>query len=216
MSAPDSQSAAVRWLIDPPLDGPANMARDEAILACVGEGSSPPTLRFYRWDPPTISLGYFQAISDYEALADPAGSLAVVRRLTGGGAILHDRELTYSLTVPSAHPLIQSAGPNGLYAHVHAAFAALLARYGVPVVNGPAGPGGCSHDGPFSASSGTVASICWPTGEKSWAARSGGRRARSCSTGRWFSVADSISSPVQPSAILPASMSTPICPNWPR
>jgi len=149
MPGTDSQSAAVRWLIDPPLDGPTNMARDEAILTCVGEGISPPTLRFYRWGSPTISLGYFQPIADYETLAEPAGSLSVVRRFTGGGAILHDRELTYSLTVPAAHSLIKSGGPNGLYAHVHAAFAALLARHGVPVVNGPAGKGGCSHDGPF-------------------------------------------------------------------
>ena len=79
-----------RILQDSPLDGPTNMARDEALLDRVGDGSSPPTLRLYQWDPPTISLGYFQKYADYEALDPPAGELAVVRRPTGGGAILQD------------------------------------------------------------------------------------------------------------------------------
>lgn len=149
MSALDPKSVPPRWLIDPPADGPTNMARDEAILACVGTGASPPTLRFYRWEPPTISLGYFQEFKDYSALPPPAGTLAVVRRLTGGGAILHDRELTYSLTLPTGHPLIRTGGPNRLYDHVHAAFAALLARHGIVVSGGPPGRGGCSHTGPF-------------------------------------------------------------------
>ena len=125
------------------------MARDEAILTLVGEGTSPPTLRFYCWEPTTISLGCFQQYADYAALPPPAGSLAVVRRLTGGGAILHDRELTYSLTLPAGHPLLKAAGPNGLYDHVHAAFALLPAGHGIVVGKGPPGKGGCSHAGPF-------------------------------------------------------------------
>ncbi|HSW47195.1 MAG TPA: lipoate--protein ligase [Phycisphaerae bacterium] len=139
----------VRWLIDPPADGPTNMARDEAILTCVGSGGSPPTLRFYRWEPPTISLGYFQEYCDFAALPPPAGALPVVRRITGGGAILHDRELTYSLTVPVGHALMRAAGPNALYDLVHNAVAALLASRGITVRKGPAGRGGCSHGGPF-------------------------------------------------------------------
>jgi lipoate-protein ligase A len=115
----------------------------------VGRRAAPPTLRFYRWSPATISLGYFQEYSDYENLPPPAGELAVVRRQTGGGAILHDLELTYSLTVPLDHPLIAGQNPAVLYDHVHTAIATRLKTQDVPVANGPAGTGGCSHRGPF-------------------------------------------------------------------
>lgn len=141
---------SLRWIIDPPFDGPANMARDEAILQCIGEGQSPPTLRFYRWDPPTISLGYFQRYEEYAALRPPAGALAVVRRQTGGGAILHDLELTYSVTLPLDHPWIASGRTLALYERVHSAFATILADYGVPITRpSDSAPAGCSHGGPF-------------------------------------------------------------------
>ena len=74
-----TDSPAIRVLNDPPLDGPANMARDEALLVRVGERRSPPTLRLYQWDPPTVSLGYFQPYADYEALPPPVGQLAVAQ-----------------------------------------------------------------------------------------------------------------------------------------
>ncbi|MGD2108675.1 MAG: biotin/lipoate A/B protein ligase family protein [Phycisphaerae bacterium] len=106
------------------------MARDEALLVRVGRGESECTLRLYRWDPPTISLGYFQRFADFEALTDPAGSLAVVRRLTGGGAILHDLEVTYSLTVPIDHRLV-AGDPKRLYAVVHEAVRDTLRSLGV-------------------------------------------------------------------------------------
>lgn len=108
----------IRVLQDPPLDGPTNMARDEALMTCVGRSESPCTLRLYQWDPPTISLGYFQRYAEYESLPPPAGTLPVVRRLTGGGAILHDLELTYSLTLTSNHRLL-SKGANRLYEMAH-------------------------------------------------------------------------------------------------
>lgn len=142
--------SVLRWLIDDPVEGPVNMARDEAILQSVGSSQSPPTLRFYGWSPPTISLGYFQPYADYAALPPPAGRLAVVRRQTGGGAILHDLELTYSLIVPLDHPWVARGGSTALYEHVHSAFAAILADDGVPVTRPPArAPAGCSHGGPF-------------------------------------------------------------------
>ncbi len=119
-----------RLLIDSPTDGVANMARDEALLVGVGEGASPPTMRFYKWDPPTISLGYFQSYSEYESLAPPVGDLAVVRRTTGGGAILHDREWTYSMALPASHALVQ-AGATQLYDYVHAALIDTLDLLGV-------------------------------------------------------------------------------------
>jgi len=118
-------AATIRILHDPALDGPTNMARDEALMLRVGRSESVPTLRLYQWDPPTISLGYFQKYADYEALPPPAGTLAVVRRLTGGGAILHDLEMTYSLTLPANHRLLAD-GANRLYEMAHDAVIATL------------------------------------------------------------------------------------------
>ena len=120
----------IRVLHDAPLDGPANMARDEALMVRVGSSDSPPTLRFYQWNPPTISLGYFQRYADYEALDRPQDRLPVVRRLTGGGAILHDLELTYSLSLPIDHPLVV-AGPNQLYEIMHDAIIGCARELGI-------------------------------------------------------------------------------------
>lgn len=114
-----------RWLIDPPLPGPVNMARDEALLEQCVDVDAPPIVRFYAWSSPTISLGYFQDFSEFEMLAPPAGNLAVVRRCTGGGAILHDLEVTYSITMPLAHPLI-AGRPNRLYELAHDAIIAAI------------------------------------------------------------------------------------------
>ena len=146
----------MRVIFDLPTDGPTNMARDEALLMLVGQGVSLPTLRFYRWESPTISLGYFQKYADYAELPTPASELAVVRRQTGGGAILHDRELTYSIVLPLSHPLVAYGRCNYLYEHVHAAFAAILMRHGVPVQRGvihnngvTRDNGAASHRGPF-------------------------------------------------------------------
>jgi len=115
----------LRQLIDPPLTGPANMARDEALLAGCDAGDARPVLRFYGWSSPTISLGYFQDYAEYEQLSSPAGGLSVVRRTTGGGAILHDLEVTYSLTIPINHSLI-AGRPNRLYELAHRAVIAAI------------------------------------------------------------------------------------------
>lgn len=120
----------MRLLDDGPLGGAVNMARDEALLTLVGAGDSPPTLRLYRWREPTISLGYFQQYADVVELPPPAGDLPVVRRLTGGGAILHDLELTYSITIPSKHPL-NEGGPNRLYQLAHDALINCLRALGL-------------------------------------------------------------------------------------
>jgi len=82
-------------------DGPWNMAVDEAIARSVGTGQAPPTIRFYAWHPPTVSLGCLQR-ADGAITAEACRRLgvAVVRRPTGGRAVLHNRELTYSLCLP--------------------------------------------------------------------------------------------------------------------
>jgi lipoate-protein ligase A len=82
-----------------------NMAVDEAILTAHSEGKVPPTVRFYGWNPATLSIGYFQKATDeinFEQLAQEG--LGFVRRPTGGRAVLHDRELTYSIIVAENYP----------------------------------------------------------------------------------------------------------------
>jgi lipoyl(octanoyl) transferase len=90
----------VVWrLIDAgPLDGPSNMALDEALLSCFDEKSSQPILRLYGWAPPALSLGRYQD-ADAALKLDlcAADGVAVVRRMTGGGIIFHAQELTYSI-----------------------------------------------------------------------------------------------------------------------
>ena len=85
----------------------ANMAIDRAILHANSEGLVPPTVRFYGWKPPAISIGYFQSLQE-EVNLDACKKLGVdyVRRITGGGAVFHEYELTYSIVIPEAHPKI--------------------------------------------------------------------------------------------------------------
>lgn len=144
----DKQPNDLRVLFDAAADGVTNMASDAALLDAVGLRTSPPTLRIYQWSPPTISLGYFQAYAEYEALPPPAGELAVVRRTTGGGAILHDRELTYSLTLPTDHPLL-TGGPAKLYAIVHDALIAAIAPNAAAHRVGEAAADDRAQRGPF-------------------------------------------------------------------
>jgi len=103
-------------LRDPALDGPTNMARDEYLL--YSERLRPATLRLYAWTPPTISLGYFQRYEEVARLPEDVRNLAVVRRTTGGGAILHDREVTYCLVVDDSLAVTRQA-PDALYRLVH-------------------------------------------------------------------------------------------------
>ncbi|TSB44707.1 lipoate--protein ligase family protein [Alkalicoccobacillus porphyridii] len=92
--------------IDSGKQSPAyNMALDEALLNWHSEGKIPPTIRFYGWNPATLSIGYFQRVEkevDMEAVK--RHNLGFVRRPTGGRGVLHDQELTYSVIVSEAHP----------------------------------------------------------------------------------------------------------------
>ena len=89
---------------DSPRSGAANMAVDESIAEAAAGGDVPPTLRFYRWQSPTVSLGRFQKIADIDEARVAAQGYDLVRRATGGRAILHADELTYSVTGPIAEP----------------------------------------------------------------------------------------------------------------
>lgn len=87
------------------LDGAMNMAVDEAILNAHTEGNVPPTIRFYAWNIPTLSIGYFQRVErevDLHRVREQG--VGFVRRATGGRAVLHDRELTYSIIVSETYP----------------------------------------------------------------------------------------------------------------
>ena len=123
-----------RLIYDTPTNGIWNMAVDEAIFTAVINGDSLPTLRFYGWNPPCLSLGYGQAFSDADMTRLNQFGWDVVRRATGGKAILHTDELTYSLCLPQHHPLAEGsivdsyrristglmAGLNRLGAHLQA------------------------------------------------------------------------------------------------
>lgn len=98
-----------RLIYDTPTNGAWNMAVDEAILSAVIAGDSPPTLRFYGWNPPCLSLGHGQPASDADFNQLHTSGWDVVRRPTGGKAILHTDELTYSLALPQNHPLAQGS-----------------------------------------------------------------------------------------------------------
>jgi len=86
------------------------------------------SFRVYRWEEPTLSLGYFQRYEDRKQHLPSLGGPAV-RRISGGGAILHDRELTYCFVVPGGHPL--SVGRLALYRAVHESIVDVLGDMGI-------------------------------------------------------------------------------------
>lgn len=82
-----------------------NMALDEALLDLHSKGEIPPVIRLYEWNPATLSIGYFQsAEKDIDLNEIKARNLGFVRRPTGGRAVLHDSELTYSIIVSEQYP----------------------------------------------------------------------------------------------------------------
>src|SRR5512141_1099177 len=94
-----------RLITDGPQTGARNMAIDEALLIAVGAAQSVPVLRLYAWEPACLSLGYAQAGAEVDCERLESHGWHVVRRMTGGRAILHTDELTYSVTLPLDHPL---------------------------------------------------------------------------------------------------------------
>jgi lipoate-protein ligase A len=99
-------------------DGPMQMALDEVLLRSVTR----PTLRIYRWAAPCVTFGYFQ----YHALvAELYPGLPAIRRWTGGGIVVHGKDLTFSLMIPAGDPLSDTA-PTRFYRNLHGAVAIAL------------------------------------------------------------------------------------------
>jgi lipoate-protein ligase A len=105
MRLPDASTRIWRLVVDGESDGATNMAVDEAILSSLLQGDSLPTLRFYAWSPPCLSLGRGQPQGEVDLAACRADGVDVVRRPTGGRAILHTDELTYSVALCQTDPL---------------------------------------------------------------------------------------------------------------
>ena len=116
-----------RLIEDAPRQGADNMAIDEMLLRRSSMSTSP-TLRFYFWDRPTVSLGYFQSIKARRGHA-PSLTLPLVRRATGGGAIVHHHELTYSLIIPITDRLKDRH--RDYYHAVHRGVIATLANFNI-------------------------------------------------------------------------------------
>ncbi len=98
-----------RLLITPPARGAWNMAVDESILEHVHRGEALPTLRLYAWNPPCLSLGHAQPFADVDMARLKQRGWEVVRRATGGRAILHTDELTYSVIAPANEPRVEGS-----------------------------------------------------------------------------------------------------------
>ncbi len=95
------QGRHCRVIIDTPRCASMNMALDAAVLKAVAQKKISPTIRLYRWSAPAVTIGYFQIL--HEAVCESAcrrDGVDVVRRITGGGAVLHEHELTYSVVIP--------------------------------------------------------------------------------------------------------------------
>ncbi len=119
-----------RLLRSAPADGPTNMALDEAILRAVAAGQVPPTLRFYAWEPACLSLGRGQEVADVDLKALQAAGFGLVRRPTGGKAILHVDELTYSVVAPREEPRVAGSIIES-YRRLSAGLARGLERLGI-------------------------------------------------------------------------------------
>ena len=141
----DDRVVLCRLSVDSPACGAWQMAVDEALLESAAENGGC-ALRLYGWSEPTLSLGYFQDYSERQTHR-LSHDCALVRRQTGGGAILHDHELTYSLTVNVKHPL--AADTSRLYSAVHRAILEALSLFGVNVTICAAGTQSTASGQPF-------------------------------------------------------------------
>lgn len=118
-----------RLIIDGPGPGAWNMGVDELLFSeADAPGMATCALRFYQWEQATLSLGYFQPACQREMHLE-SRDCPLVRRATGGGAIVHDRELTYSIALAAAHPL--AGDVLALYRAVHESLVRVLSEWDV-------------------------------------------------------------------------------------
>ncbi len=133
------EEAPTTWRLiveEAPRSGAANMSVDQAIAEACAAGESPPTVRFYRWQPPAVSLGRLQPITDIDAAKATALGYEIVRRPTGGRAILHTDEFTYSVAAAMQHPLVRG-GVMDAYLRISNALLAGLRRLGAHAEKAP-------------------------------------------------------------------------------
>jgi lipoate-protein ligase A len=123
-------------IVDPPATGAENMTRDRELLDQLVRGDRPATLRFYSWNPACISLGLGQREDILDLDAVRAAGLDVVRRPTGGQALLHDREVTYSVVASQQDPVVG----GDLMRTYHAITEAFLAGLRALGINGEGAP----------------------------------------------------------------------------
>ncbi|HLU24200.1 MAG TPA: lipoate--protein ligase family protein [Longimicrobiales bacterium] len=142
---------------DAPAAGAENMALDHALFESVQTGGLP-AVRFYRWDPPCLSLGRNQPAADRidRARMERAG-VDVVRRPTGGLAVWHDRELTYAVVVPVG----VLGSPRETYVAVNRALVAGLRRLGVRAEVSGGGRGATSRTAASGALLGDAGGVCF-------------------------------------------------------
>lgn len=135
------------------LSGAMNMALDEALYESVAQGVSPPVLRLYRWSPATVTLGYAQRHKDAVNLhVCRDHNIDVVRRSTGGRAVLHQHEVTYALIAPVNEQLF-AGGILESYRAIAQPLQAMLTGFGIAAELTPArhGSQGAPHDICFTA-----------------------------------------------------------------
>ncbi len=118
-----------RLVLTPPASGASNMALDQALLESASDQGFVPTLRFYRWAPPALSLGRFQPVEEIDLEGCAAEGIEVVRRPTGGKGILHLEDFTYSLVIPDGWGLPRSV--EAAYVVICAGIIAALRELGV-------------------------------------------------------------------------------------
>jgi len=121
-----------RLLHTAPANGAWNMAVDESILEHIQRGEAMPTLRLYSWNPPCLSLGHAQPFADVDMERVKSYGWEVVRRLTGGRAILHTDELTYSVTGSADEPVL-AGGILESYNRLAQALMFAVRELGLPV-----------------------------------------------------------------------------------
>jgi lipoate-protein ligase A len=121
----------IRWLGFAAADPVRNMAIDRALLAA----GRTPAIRLYAWTPPGVSLGWFQRRVDCAPFR--RAGYDVVRRITGGGAVVHHHEVTYTVLLPVSHPRIHGRPILETYAVIHAPVRDALRSLGIETSDRP-------------------------------------------------------------------------------